>query len=50
MKLERKHLSLLKMILIANISATGIHFTDNYRFIEQYPEPAWITAASIYQS
>lgn len=25
-------------------------FTDNYRFIEQYPEPAWITAASIYQS
>ena len=49
MKLD-KHQSLLKVILIASIVATGIHFTDNYRFIEQYPQPVWITAPSIYQS
>lgn len=50
MKLESKHQSFLKVLLIASIIATGIHFTDNYRFIEQYPQPVWITAASIYQS
>jgi hypothetical protein len=47
MKLESKHQSLLKVLLIASIIATGIHFTDNYRFIEQYPQPVWITAPSI---
>ncbi len=49
-KLESKHQSLLKVILIASIITTGIHFTDNYLFIEQYPQPVWITAPSIYQS
>ena len=42
--------SLLKLLLIASIISTSIHFTDNYLFIEQYPQPAWITAPSIYQS
>ena len=28
----------------------SIHFTDNYFFIEQYPQPVWITAPSVYQS
>ncbi len=49
MSLETKHQSLLK-ILIASIISTGIHFTDNYLFIEKYPQPVWITAPSIYQS
>lgn len=40
----------LKLILFASIISTAIHFTDNYRFIEHYPQPAWITAPSIYQS
>ncbi|MDX2098275.1 MAG: hypothetical protein SFW36_10910 [Leptolyngbyaceae cyanobacterium bins.59] len=40
----------LELILIASIVSTAIHFTDNYRFIELYPQPAWITAPSIYQS
>ncbi len=50
MRLEAKGQGLLKILLIASIISTGIHFTDNYFFIEQYPQPKWITAASIYQS
>ena len=50
MNLEIKHQFLLKLILISNIISTAIHFTDNYRFIHLYPQPAWITAPSIYQS
>lgn len=42
--------STLKLILLASIISTAIHFTDNYRFIEHYPQPVWITAPSIYQS
>ncbi len=41
---------LLKLVLLASIISTAIHFTDNYRFIEHYPQPSWITAPSIYQS
>ena len=41
---------MLKLILIASILSTAIHFIDNYRFINDYPQPTWITAASIYQS
>lgn len=41
---------LLKLILIASILSTAIHFTDNYLFIDRYPQPAWITAPTIYQS
>lgn len=41
--------SALKLILLASVISTAIHFTDNYRFIEHYPQPTWITASSIYQ-
>lgn len=44
------HHKILKIILITSIISTSIHFTDNYFFIEQYPQPSWITAHSIYQS
>ncbi|NMG10262.1 hypothetical protein [Brasilonema sp. UFV-L1] len=50
MNLEVKYHKLLKTLLIVSIISTGIHFTDNYLFIKQYPEPDWITAPSIYQS
>ncbi|HEY9640189.1 MAG TPA: hypothetical protein V6C57_06875 [Coleofasciculaceae cyanobacterium] len=42
--------SVLRLILITSIVSTTIHFTDNYRFIEKYPQPIWVTASSIYQS
>ncbi|WP_253274540.1 hypothetical protein [Nostoc sp. PCC 7107] len=41
---------LLKILLIASIISTFIHYTDNYLFIEQYPQPAWITAPAVYQT
>ncbi|MDZ8050890.1 MAG: hypothetical protein RMX68_023480 [Aulosira sp. ZfuVER01] len=50
MNLEVKYQRLLKMLLITSIISTAIHFTDNYLFIERYPQPVWITASSIYQS
>ncbi|WP_243147116.1 hypothetical protein [Scytonema sp. UIC 10036] len=50
MTLEGMSRKLLKILLIASIISTGTHFTDNYLFIEEYPQPDWITAPSIYQS
>lgn len=47
---EVKRLLLLKLILMASILSTATHFIDNYRFIDSYPQPIWITAPSIYQS
>jgi hypothetical protein len=50
MNLEDNSQKLLKILLIASIISTAVHFTDNYLFIERYPQPSWITAPSIYQS
>lgn len=41
---------LLRILLIACIISTAIHFTDNYFYIEQYPQPDWITPSSVYIS
>lgn len=41
---------LLKILLIACIVSTAIHFADNYLYIENYPQPEWISAHSIYIS
>jgi hypothetical protein len=49
MNLKINRQSLLKLVLMLSIISTAIHFTDNYRFIESYPQPVWITAPSIYQ-
>lgn len=50
MSVKASSQAILKLILIASIVSTAIHFIDNYRFIECYPQPEWITAPSIYQS
>jgi hypothetical protein len=50
MNSEVKRQLLLKILLIACIVSTAIHFTDNYLYIEQYPEPDWITPSSVYLS
>lgn len=50
MNSETKRQLLLKILLIACIVSTAIHFTDNYLYIEQYPQPDWITPSSIYIS
>ena len=41
---------LLKILLVTCTISTAIHFTDNYLYIEQYPQPEWISASSIYIS
>jgi hypothetical protein len=50
MNLEVKRQLVLKILLVACIISTAIHFTDNYLYIEKYPQPNWITASSIYIS
>jgi hypothetical protein len=47
-KLKRQFL--LRILLIACVISTAIHFTDNYLYIEQYPQPGWITPPSVYLS
>lgn len=43
---ELKRQIVLKILLIACIISTAIHFTDNYLYIEKYPQPDWITGIS----
>ena len=50
MNSELQRQSLLKFLLVACIISTAIHFTDNYLYFEHYPQPDWITPASIYRS
>jgi hypothetical protein len=50
MNSETDRQRLLKIILIACVVSTAIHFTDNYLYIKQYPEPDWITPSSVYIS
>ena len=34
--------------LIGSILITALHYTDNYLFIDDYPQPEWIKAETIY--
>jgi hypothetical protein len=49
-EMRLRHQFLLKILLIACIVSTAIHFTDNYLYIDQYPQPDWITPPSVYLS
>ena len=42
-----KPLDLLKMVLVASAIVTAIHFTDNYLYFDQYPQPTWITPPGV---
>jgi hypothetical protein len=48
--LQKDRQQLLLLILIASIISTFVHYTDNFFFFEQYPQPEWITLSSIYIS
>ena len=45
----RRH-DLLKILVIASMVSTAIHFVDNYLYFEHYPQPEWITPPGIYRS
>ncbi|MCE7860466.1 MAG: hypothetical protein DPW18_13720 [Chloroflexi bacterium] len=48
--MKAKAYSILKLFLTASIISTAIHFTDNYLYFEQYPQPEWITPFGIIRS
>lgn len=40
--------SVVQGVLIASIIVTALHYTHNYLFIEEYPQPDWIHRETIY--
>ena len=38
---------LLAGILVASAVSTAVHYTDNYVFMEAYPQPPWVTRLGI---
>ena len=40
----------LLAILIFSIAITSIHYTDNAIFVNEYPEPEWITTPGVFIS
>lgn len=46
--MRSNHRTLLLLFLLASIISTSFHYTDNAIFIENYPEPVWITVFGIY--
>jgi hypothetical protein len=40
-------LSTVRLVVIASVLLTAIHFTDNYVSIETYPQPDWVTGAVV---
>jgi hypothetical protein len=41
---------LIKMLLVASVASTALHFTDNYLYFEHYPQPDWITPFGVIRS
>jgi hypothetical protein len=35
------------LVVLASVLATTFHFTDNYVSFETYPQPGWVTEASV---
>lgn len=48
--MKTKTHNLLKIFLTVSVISTAIHFTDNYLYFEQYPQPEWITPFGIIRS
>ena len=40
--------TLLLILLIFNIFASLLHYTDNFLFFDKYPAPDWMTPHSVY--
>lgn len=48
MALQENRQPLLLLLIIVSILSMLIHYTDNFLFFSQYPQPDWITLSSIY--
>jgi hypothetical protein len=40
----------IKLLIVAGVVASALHFADNAFAIEQYPEPGWITPFGVVAS
>lgn len=40
---SRVQLRVLLVLLLVNVTASVLHYVDNIRFFDAYPEPAWIS-------
>jgi hypothetical protein len=49
-RLKRDPASLLLVLLVAGVVSTAIHYTDNAVYVEDYPQPDWISEGLIYVS
>ena len=38
----------LLIVLLLSITITSIHYTDNALFVDDYPEPEWITTSGVF--
>jgi hypothetical protein len=45
--LQRRPESVLLVLLIAGITSTALHYTDNAVYLERYPGPGWLSPAVI---
>lgn len=39
--------STVRLVVIASVLVTALHFADNYLSIETYPQPDWVTGAVV---
>ena len=42
MSTQPPQLSMLRLLLLAMVTSSVLHYVDNLLFFEQYPEPPWI--------
>jgi hypothetical protein len=47
MNLAIPHQRILLIILILNLISTGLHYTDNALYLDQYPGPSWFTPIGV---
>ncbi|MEM8677529.1 MAG: hypothetical protein AAGF83_27270 [Cyanobacteria bacterium P01_G01_bin.67] len=48
--MNKQNQTWLQAILVFSVAITSIHYTDNAIFIDDYPEPEWITTSGIFIS
>jgi hypothetical protein len=44
---NQRHIGLM-ILLIVNLSATILHYIDNFRFFDKYPAPVWMQPHHVY--
>ena len=46
--MNKQNKTWLLSILVFSIAITSIHYTDNAIFVDDYPEPEWITTSGVF--